>query len=131
MRIFATVAIPCLLLLPAAVSAQPADSQPSEQVTVFAPFVVRENISGPPHARVLTASASQAVNYHDLDLSTADGGTMLELRVKQAAENVCKMLDRRYPRSTYIPMSTTIQCTKDAEAGGLAQARAVIAAARS
>src|ERR1700759_435798 len=69
----------------------------SENVTVFAPYVVKKTSTGMTKNRVTTVTMSRQVSYSDLDLSTADGKAAVEARVKETAANVCKQLDRRYP----------------------------------
>jgi UrcA family protein len=71
--------------------------EPSENVTVFAPYVVKKTSTGMTRNRVTTVSMSRKVSFSDLDLSTAEGKAALESRVKETAANVCKELDRRYP----------------------------------
>lgn len=69
----------------------------SENVTVFAPYVVKKTSTGMSKNRVTTVSVSRKVSFADLDLSSAEGKAALEARVKETAADVCKQLDRRYP----------------------------------
>lgn len=114
-----------LASLPAA--SQPA-SEPSEDVTVFAPYVVKKE-TGPRNAQVITVS--RKVNYHDLDLTKPTDVSVLEQRVKQSAEDVCKELDRRYTSSDWKRIDEERFCARDVYASGLAEIKMLTAAARA
>lgn len=105
---------------------QPA-SEPSEDVTVFAPYVVKKE-RGPKNAEVITVS--RKVNYHDLDLSKPGDVTVLEQRVKQSAKDVCAELDRQYTSSDWTRIKEERFCSRDVSATGLAEVRMLAAAAQ-
>ena len=83
--------------------------EPSENVTVFAPYVVKKTSTGMTKNRVTTVTMSRQVSFKDLDLSTAEGKAALESRVKETAANVCKELDRRYPSQSVDEDKNCIQ----------------------
>jgi UrcA family protein len=104
-----------------------AQTVPSEEVTVFAPYVVKKE-SGPRNAQIITVS--RKVNYHDLDLSKPADVSTLEQRVKQSAEDVCKELDRQYTSGDWTRIKEERFCARDVYATGLAEVRMLAAAAR-
>ena len=108
-----------------------AQEEATENVTVFAPYVVEKTMSGGrTKDRVTTVKVSRDVSYSDLDLSTADGKAQLETRAKQAANDVCSELDKRYPKNVYIPVSSNNDCVKNAIAQVMAEIKGVEQAAR-
>lgn len=123
---FASAVLLFALVSAPAVS-QPA-SEPSEDVTVFAPYVVKKE-HGPKNAQVITVS--RKVNYHDLDLAKPADVTVLEQRVKQSAKDVCAELDRQYTSSDWTRIKEERFCARDVSATGLAEVRMLAAAARA
>jgi len=120
-----------ILLLSATSIAAFAADEPSENVTVFAPYVVKKVESGGlTKDRTSTVTVSRDVSYKDLDLSTADGRTALETRVQQMAKDVCSELQRRFPTSVYIPVSSNKTCVKDAVNEAMIQVRGVESTAK-
>lgn len=107
-----------------------AQEEASENVTVFAPYVVKKTTSGMPRERVTTVKMSRDVSYQDLDLSTAEGKAQLETRVKQAAADVCSELDKRYPKAIFIVVQENRNCVKNAISEAMAEAKGVEEAAR-
>src|SRR5689334_11886049 len=86
-------------------------SQPSEEVTVFAPFVVKKIPSrAPKSGAVTTINMSRGISYHGLDLTSDADVATLNSRVQQAADDVCNELDRRYPKSIYVPVDEDKDC---------------------
>jgi UrcA family protein len=108
-----------------------AQSEPAEKITVFAPYVVKKVTSGPPRAPVTTITMTRDVSYQGVDLKSEIGVTMLVGRVRQAAEDICRELDHRYPRSVYVPVIGDKDCANKAAADGMMQVYAVVAAARA
>jgi len=119
-----------VLLLAASVPAL-AQMEPAEKITVFAPYIVKKSNSGAGRTPVTTITISQEVSYQDLDLRSEIGLTTLVGRVRQAAEDICRELGRRYPKSIYVPVSEDKDCAKNAEANGMMEVHAVVAAART
>jgi|GEM_PF-1353670 len=115
-----------LLLLPGAIA--PAWAAPeSEQITVDGPYTVRQVVTKRSMSGEMgeqSFSVSQRVGYSDLDLTKQTDVEKLRERVKVAAKDTCKELDRRFPVSTYIPV-TTRSCARDALRDGLAQVDAI------
>lgn len=122
------------ILVISAASPVYAQSEPSETVTVFAPFVVKK-VQGPPaigkRPAVSTVSVSRNISYHDIDLTSDAGETTLTARVHQAAQDVCRELERRFPKTLYIPVSEDKDCAKNAEAAAMIEVHAVVAASRN
>lgn len=108
-----------------------AQSEPAEKITVFAPYIVKKVTSGPSRSPVTTITMTRDVGYQDVDLKSEIGVTILVGRVRQAAEEVCRELDRRYPRSVYVPVTEDKDCANKASADGMMQVYAVVAAARA
>ena len=107
-----------------------AQEEATENVTVFAPYVVKKTTSGMSKDRVTTVKVSRDVSYQDLDLTTTDGKAQLETRVKDAAADVCKELDRRFPTSVYVPVGSNKDCVKNAIAEVMAEVKGVEQAAK-
>ena len=109
--------------------------EPSETVTVFAPYVVKKvetqhGIGNRP--TITTISVSRNVSYHDLDLTADVGETTLAGRVRQAAQDACRELARRFPAKIYIPVAGEDKnCAKNAETEAMMQVRAVVEASRA
>ena len=105
----------------AAVSAQARPSE--EQVTVESPYTIRQQVVRPAmfgEMQETQVSVDQDVSYADLDLSkTADLDTM-KSRIRQAAKDSCNELDRKFPRTIYIPAFGR-NCVKDAADQALAR----------
>jgi len=118
-----------VLLLGGLAIAQP-ESQPSEEVIIFAPHVVQKSVTGSIRAPVMMVTISRNVSYHDLDLKTEADVTTLEGRVRQAAQDICHELDRQYPPTIYVPISKVKNCATDAANNGLMQVKAIVTAVR-
>jgi UrcA family protein len=104
----------------------------TENVTVFAPYVVKKVQSGGrAKDRVSTVSVSRQVSYSDLDLTTSGGRDQLETRVKQMARDVCGELDRRFPKQVFIPVGENRNCVRDTTAEAMLQVKGVEDAAKS
>lgn len=101
------LAAPALVLI--ALTLPAFAQEASENVTVFAPYVVKKTSTGMTKNRVTTVTMSRQVSYSDLDLSTAEGKAALEVRVKETAANICKQLDRRYPGQSFDEDKNCVQ----------------------
>jgi UrcA family protein len=108
-----------------ATTVAPALAQPdaSEHITVPSPNIVQKTNVGPTHTRTITVS--QAVSYGDLDLRTGEGMTKLQGRVKQAAADVCRELDRRYPKPAYTGETVHDDCVGTATRQAMARVEGV------
>jgi UrcA family protein len=115
----------------------PASAQATahERVTVYAPFVVRHKMVSPPEVSERTAtglelvSVSRAVYFGDLDLSKPDQATTLEDRVHLAAQDACKEIAKRYPKSVYIPVPDNQDCVGNATSEAMITVKQLEAAA--
>jgi UrcA family protein len=119
-----------ILFLSATSIAAFAAEEASENVTVFAPYVVKKVETGPMKERTTTVTVSREVSYKDLDLATAEGRAALESRVQQMAKDVCSELNRRYPSNVYVPVSSNKNCVKDAINEAMIQVRGVESTAK-
>lgn len=124
-----------LIAVGAPAAGQPAaeKAQAHETIEVFAPFVVRREATNPRRGMsreyLSLISVDRRVSFHDLDLKKAEDRATLDSRVKQAAEDACKELERRFPQRIYIPVPENQDCVKNATEEALVQVNALIAAA--
>ena len=112
--------------------AQPAaeKTEAHETVQVFAPYVVRREAAGRMKRENLQLiSVDRPVSFHDLDLKAPADQTTLVTRVKDAAKDACKELERRYPKRAYIPVPENEDCVKAATDTAMIQVNALIAGA--
>jgi UrcA family protein len=106
-------------------------SEPTEEVTVFAPYVVTKTVTKPLRSiPVTTMNMSRSISYHGLDLTSDTDVATLDARVKQAADDVCKELERRYPKARYASVEDDKNCAKNAYDSTMSEVRTVVAAAR-
>jgi UrcA family protein len=111
-----------------AANAEPTRRGDEEQVTVDGPYTVRQettrrSLSGLGAEQ--TISVSQKVSYADLDMSKQADVDTLRGRVRAAAKDSCRQLERRFPPSIYIPDTNLHQCIRDATSNGLADVNAI------
>jgi UrcA family protein len=125
-RLFCSATVMAVLLAASPLTAQEM-GLPTEEITVYAPYLVHKVQSGSVRSPALSVTLSKSVSYHDLDLATETDAKELKQRVHDAAASVCTELDRRYPKSVYAPISPTRNCARDAETEGLVRAEAIIA----
>jgi UrcA family protein len=94
-----------------------------EEVRVISPYTIRQQALPRTLPEMLVTkriSVETSVSYADLDLTKqADVDTMKD-RLKKAARENCRELDRRFPRSVYIPVNDT-SCIRDATYQSLAR----------
>lgn len=119
-----------LTILAAVILPAFAAEEPTEEITVFAPFVVKKAPAGRSRYPVTQVTATQGVNFHDLDMSQPGADAKLQERVRLAAENICRTLNRRYPPRIFIPVSSNENCVQDAITEAMVQVRNVEAAAK-
>lgn len=100
---------------------------PTEAVTVYAPYAVHKVQTGTTRSPALSVTLFQRVSYHDLDLVKEGDAQELKQRIHAAAADICRELDRRYPRTIYAPISATRHCAQDAEKAAWTQAEDIIA----
>ena len=119
--------------------AQAQSAEPSvanEMVTVYAPFVVRRKPVSPMMSRSRSrglelVSTSRAVSFHDLDLKKQIDADMLENRVHRAAVDACAELDKRFPKSIYIPVPENQDCVTNAVNEAMVSVKQLIASANA
>jgi UrcA family protein len=100
--------------------------QPMEVVVEAArPQVTHSSASGMP-TDVITIR--HRVSYKDIDISTNSGAEVLKQRVKDAAKEACKDIDKLYPNE--FVSSGVAACEKSAIDDGMVQANTAIANAR-
>ena len=126
-----------IMAQPSAPAAQSTDSamaqstEPVEEVTVFAPFVVTRTVERRPKSiPVATINMSRGVNFHDLDLTSDTDVATLETRVRQAADDICRELGRRFPRGRFARANADRDCAKNASDSALVEVREVVATVR-
>lgn len=105
-------------------SAQTTDEDPANVITVVAPRAVtnqvRRSVSG---GGLATVTITIRVLYGDLNLTKPSDSGRLINRIRSAARDACRHLDRLYP------LVVDRSCIDNAVAGALPRANAVIAAA--
>ena len=113
-----------------------ADGTKYETVMVYAPYVVKRQIVSPMASKTSSTglelvSISQAVSFADLDLSDVAQVKQLESRVRQAALHACGEIERKFPRSRYIPVPENQDCIGNATSAAMIAVKALeVAAAR-
>jgi UrcA family protein len=103
----------------------------SESVTVTAPYIVQKTEVQKPMGKrpaLTVVSISRPVSYVDLDLSKAADAQKLRDRVKTAAADVCTELDKRFPKSQYMPEPASQDCVGAATSESLLVVNRLIAA---
>lgn len=115
--------------VPAATSAEVTD-----EIIIRAPNVVRRPVprTGPGAPPGLTnseiISLSSTVSYADLDFSRTADVTEMELRIRDTARDVCRELNRRYPRQSAQFVYANTDCVKKATDDGMEVLRQITAA---
>jgi UrcA family protein len=118
------LAAAAFLAMQGAALAQPADEDAVNTITVVAPRSVTNQVHrsetglGPA-----TVTIRISVLYGDLNLARPADGTRLMTRIRSAARDACRHLDRLYP------LVTDKSCVANAVAGATPRANAIIAAA--
>ena len=95
-----------------------------EQVTVDGPYTVQQHVTKRAMQGRMeeeTISVSQKVGYSDLDMSRQSDVDKLRDRVRTAAKDSCRELERRFPSAVYIPDKTRFECVRDATSQAMAQ----------
>ncbi|MDR3409922.1 MAG: UrcA family protein [Formivibrio sp.] len=71
----------------------------------------------------------RAVSFSDLNLKDSKDQDKLKQRAEDAAKNACVELDRRFPKSVYIPVPANQDCVADASSQAMVSAKKLISAA--
>jgi len=104
------------------------------ELTIIAPDVHRRTVgrsdSGIP---IEELTASRVVDIGDLDLSRQQDVDIMDYRVRTAAVEACRTLDRTYPQSLYpsYPSSDADRCVVRAINDGVAQEHEAVATAEA
>lgn len=115
---------------------RPSSETQYETVTVYAPLAVRRQVIDPMMSRKSSTglelvSVSRSVSFFDLDLSDANQVRELKNRVKLAAHDACAEIDKKFPRTQYIPIPKDQDCEGNAIGGAMIAVKALeVAAAR-
>jgi len=106
--------------------------EPVEEVTVFAPFIVTRTVErGRPRSiPTATINMSRGVNFHDLDLTSDADVATLETRVRQAADDICRELTRRFPRGRFARANADRDCARNATDSAMTEVKEVVATVR-
>ena len=100
-----------------------------EQVTIEAPqYVFKKAPSSGRQYNWDRVSISRAVSYSDLDLARPADAAELERRVKEAAQDVCNKLYRRFPRYNSL-IAVDRKCVNDAIGEAMVSVRTIVAKA--
>jgi UrcA family protein len=108
-----------------AANAEPARPGDEESVTVDGPYTVRQEVARHSLSSLgteQTISVSQNVSYADLDMSKQTDVDTLRGRVRSAAKDSCRQLERRFPNVLDRDLH---QCIRDATRNGLADVNAI------
>ena len=123
------------------VAAQQASTETAqhEVVVVTAPSVVIHESKAAAGSRargrgmlrpIEVVSINRSVSFSDLDLSKASDVATFRKRIHDAASEACRVLDQRYPKAVYIPVSPNENCAANASDNAMKIADQVIAAAK-
>lgn len=115
-------------------AAAPAESAMHEEVTVYAPYVVRRKVINPMMSKTSSTglelvSVSRSVSFRDLDLSRPADVTTLENRVHQAAADACTEIDKRFPKTKFTPVPENQDCVGNAVSEAMITVKQLEAAA--
>ena len=112
------------LIVTAAAAAQPADEDTANTITVIAPRAVTPQVRrSVPDRGTVTVTIRISVLYGDLNFARPADGARLMARVRSAARDACRHLDRLYP------LVVDKSCIANAVADATPRANAIIAAA--
>lgn len=98
-------------------------SMADEDVTVAGPYTIRQQVENRSLSEPLLTTrivVEQRVSFADLDLTKQVDVDKMKDRLRHAAKDSCKELDRRFPRGIYIPVDE-VSCVKSATAQSLAR----------
>ncbi len=112
------------LVVTSAAAAQPADEDTANTITVVAPRSVTPQVRrSVPDRGAVTVTIKISVLYGDLNFARPADGARLMTRIRSAARDACRHLDRLYP------LVTDKSCVANAVADATPRADALIAAA--
>ncbi|MET0660125.1 MAG: UrcA family protein [Steroidobacteraceae bacterium] len=111
----------------------PAYTAPAPGIQVRDEITVEAAREGPSRstlgAPIETVTAKRVVSYADVSLTTSSGVTVLQTRIRDAANAACTELEQKYP----VPAAgeTSKKCVDDAVEGAMVDARKAIDAAKA
>jgi UrcA family protein len=112
------------LVVTSAVAAQPSDEDTANTITVVAPRSVTPQVRrSVPDRGSVTVTVKISVLYGDLNFARPADGARLMSRIRSAARDACRHLDRLYP------LVVDKSCVANAVADATPRADALIAAA--
>lgn len=121
------IALPLLVsaaFLLTGAAAQPAAEDATNTITVIAPRAVTPQVRrSVPDRGTVTVTIKISVLYGDLDFTRPADGARLMARIRNAARDACRHLDRLYP------LVTDKNCVANAVADATPRANELIAAA--
>jgi UrcA family protein len=93
---------------------------------VESPYTIRQQVLNRPMLREMQQtriSVDQQVSFADLDFSKPGEITRMRERIRDAARDSCQELDRRFPRSRFVPVNELNRqtCVRQAISQGFAQ----------
>jgi UrcA family protein len=103
--------------------------EPTQEITVVAPYVVQKKEVGRTATGIpiQVVSMSTPVSYSDLDLTKQSDAAELQKRIVDAAKAACGKFKTRFPLANY--KTSDRECIKDATMEATAVANLVIAGA--
>jgi UrcA family protein len=111
----------------AATAANAGDTPVTSDVTVQAERPTTKVVGRTAFAPVILATVQYRISYSDLDLSIPTNAQLLKDRVRDAAREACKDLDKLYPITT----SSSSECLRKTEQNATPQVLSAIAAAEA
>ena len=100
-----------------------AANRPTEEVTVDAPYTIREQTLSPGlHGRMqeVQISVETSLSFADLDRSNPANLRKMRQRIRRAAVENCRELNRRFPPSVYVRIEQD-DCVRNTTLQALAQ----------
>jgi len=117
-----------LVLGPGTICAGPTFARPaSEEMTVYeSPFTIRQELINRGWGRQVSESrisVGKNVSFADLDLSKGADVAKMQDRIRDAARDSCRELNRRFPPTVFAPVDSVSRrnCVRNATNQGFAQ----------
>lgn len=101
-------------------------TEPGAYVRVFAPYVIKRKNG---QRNVQTLSVSRNVTFHDLDLTSSGDAAVLEQRIIQATQDVCREVDSRYGSGNWNRIAEDCFGARHASVKALAEIQTLTGAA--
>jgi UrcA family protein len=119
-----------VLLVAQTTASSAQEAKPDEEVTIDGSYAARDwsDVGAAYLQDVTRITISRPIQFGDLDLSKGWGTTLLQFRIKAAAQEVCAEIDRRYPRGVWVSLDDHSQCITTAARNALASVRQAVVA---